>query len=669
MIDDSRMDRLTNGVNEDAGKTSEAMRPQTGFGDQTAQFVGQSEGKTQTGKPAPRLESRPAAMVAVVLALPVATFLFARCWSVPLYLANDDVGMELLLRGVGVTSRPTAYVQFMHVWLGEALVWLYAQVRGLSWYQVFMNGTLVTTGLTVAWTGVRRGLNWNRLVLVCIYCLAFLLTFFVQPNFSISAAIATQAAMILWLGELAEGRILAGARLWLFIGLILVGGMIRIDACLSQLVVAVPIGLWLGFGARYSAPHTLPSTAEASEEQSAPMTGAMAFQSAAFSFQWMRTLMLPLVIAGGIAGFLRVSQSYVYASTPGWEQFEEFNRLRAQFTDYQAAPFSQESRAVYERAGWTENDYDMLMSWFFENPALYNIEKFKAILSQAARPAVEAGTQLGRLLGQVQNDAGMRLMVVGAFICVFFVDRRGLATITVVASTVATAMITLVMLLHRLPPWFSGPLLAFVPGAALVVSSPASGTVKILRHSSWWTVLRSQPRKTALQAIAIGACAWTLIGALSNWRQESAMISQARTTFVANLVEIQRRPKRIYVTWGGVFPFELILDNEDFRTISKLRLIALGCLSQTPINNERLHELGIEDLYRAMFQDPRVQVFCHPDNGAHFMHYVHEHYGKRLEGRLVEAKPLGKYPIFNATEGRYDLLNRLFWLQEFREGR
>jgi hypothetical protein len=145
------------------------------------------------------------------------------------------------------------------------------------------------------------------------------------------------------------------------------------------------------------------------------------------------------------------------------------------------------------------------------------------------------------------------------------------------------------------------------------------------------------------------------------------MVSQARTIFVANLVELQRRPNRVYVTWGGVFPYELLLDNEDFRTISRLRLISLGCLSQTPINNERLRELGIEDLYRAMFHDPRVRVFCHTNNGAHFIGYVHEHYGKQLQGRLVEAKPLGEYPIFNPIEGRYDLLNRLFWLQDFRE--
>jgi hypothetical protein len=50
------------------------------------------------------------------------------------------------------------------------------------------------------------------------------------------------------------------------------------------------------------------------------------------------------------------------------------------------------------------------------------------------------------------------------------------------------------------------------------------------------------------------------------------------------------------------------------------------------------------------------------------MRYVDEHYGKRVQGRVLEAVPLGEYPIFNPIEGRYVLVSPLFfWLQEFRE--
>src|SRR5262249_40516546 len=133
----------------------------------------------------------------------------------------------------------------------------------------------------------------------------------------------------------------------------------------------------------------------------------------------------PLLIAGGIIGVLRVSQRYIYATTPGWEHFEEFNSLRAQFTDYQASPFDNDTREIYGRAGWTKNDYDMLVSWFFENPELYNISTFKAILSELPYRPASFEHQLYALGQRVLGGQSVQLMLLGALGAVLFVGRRG----------------------------------------------------------------------------------------------------------------------------------------------------------------------------------------------------------------------------------------------------
>jgi hypothetical protein len=70
----------------------------------------------------------------------------------------------------------------------------------------------------------------------------------------------------------------------------------------------------------------------------------------------MRAVILPLVSTGAIIGGLRAGQSCVDAPTPVWEHFEDFNSLRAQFTDFQASPFDDDTGAIYERAGWSKND-------------------------------------------------------------------------------------------------------------------------------------------------------------------------------------------------------------------------------------------------------------------------------------------------------------------------
>jgi hypothetical protein len=72
------------------------------------------------------------------------------------------------------------------------------------------------------------------------------------------------------------------------------------------------------------------------------------------------------------------------------------------------------------------------------------------------------------------------------------------------------------------------------------------------------------------------------------------------------LAEDKLRPgsNRIYVAWGGVFAYQLVLDDEDFATLDRLNLVALGCLMQTPVQKDRLRDLGIADLYRSVFEDP-----------------------------------------------------------------
>src|SRR6516162_9293262 len=116
------------------------MHPQTDLGDETKGSSAAKRAQTELGDEGECHRARlTRVMVALALALPGLTFLFARWWSVPLYVSNDDVAVEFLLRGVCTTSRATAFVLFMHVGLGQILVWLYAHLHGVPWYWVVMN--------------------------------------------------------------------------------------------------------------------------------------------------------------------------------------------------------------------------------------------------------------------------------------------------------------------------------------------------------------------------------------------------------------------------------------------------------------------------------------------------------------------------------------------------
>jgi hypothetical protein len=445
--------------------------------------------------------------------------------------------------------------------------------------------------------------------------------------------------------------------------LVLIGGMIRIDACILQVALAVPVALWLAFGVRHATPFTLPSPPEAGGEGScmraaleALSTGRGSFRFSVFSSQWGRVVMVPLVIAVGIICLLRFSQSYLYATRPGWEHFEEFNSLRAQFTDFQASPFDDDTRAIYERAGWSKNDYQMLMSWFFANPDLYSIEKFKAILSVLPYRPESFKHQLYALGQRALGGQSLQLMLVGALAAVFFVGSRGgLAGIAIVFITAGGAIVLVLLILRRMPPQVYGPIMAFVPAIAMILPGP-----RRLRRP--WRGLR-----LTVQALFLALAACLLVDTLDEWSRTSAMVAAARRNFFNAFYELRPGSDRIYVSWGAAFPYELVLDDEDFATLGKLNLVAAGCLMQTPAQIQRLRDLGIANLYRSVFEDPRVFVICDVPLASQFELYVKEHYSKTVKSRLLVEKPLGEYRAFNITEARYEPLPRVLWVRQFEE--
>jgi hypothetical protein len=145
------------------------------------------------------------------------------------------------------------------------------------------------------------------------------------------------------------------------------------------------------------------------------------------------------------------------------------------------------------------------------------------------------------------------------------------------------------------------------------------------------------------------------------------MVAAARRNLLNALDELRPGSDRIYLAWGGAFPYELILGDEDFATLGKLNVIAAGCLMQTPVQIERLRDLGIRDLYRAMFEDPRVFVICDPPLADEFERYAKEHYGKRVNARILVDKPLGEYRVFNTDQARYEPFPRVLGVQKFEE--
>ncbi|WP_270395280.1 hypothetical protein [Mediterraneibacter massiliensis] len=76
-----------------------------------------------------------------------------------------------------------------------------------------------------------------------------------------------------------------------------------------------------------------------------------------------------------IAGASAIHQKYYGAAE--WKAYREYNVQRAQFCDYPRLSY-EEGRSIYEKAGWSEELYELVNGWFFMDKAVTK-ENFQII--------------------------------------------------------------------------------------------------------------------------------------------------------------------------------------------------------------------------------------------------------------------------------------------------
>src|SRR5262249_33257293 len=122
--------------------------------------------------------------VLLTIGLPLAAWSLARGLFVPLYQSNDDLGMMMLARGIGIVGQPTPYLLYVHISLGQLLVSLYERWPEWEWYRVLMDVTQLMSTATVVWLALRSGVSVPRLGLLSLFLLVFDLSFYVRPQFT-----------------------------------------------------------------------------------------------------------------------------------------------------------------------------------------------------------------------------------------------------------------------------------------------------------------------------------------------------------------------------------------------------------------------------------------------------------------------------------------------------
>lgn len=540
----------------------------------------------------------------------------------PSYETNDDVFMTMIASGQGFCPAPDEHLLFTNVIVGQALKRLYTSWSGVPWYGCYLltihylaQVAVLYCALTVDAASRSTRL---RLTLYLIYFAIVELPMLNALQFTATAFLAAQAGLfLLWLAarrRLAQPQASVGGPISAGAALLLVAGLVRLESMLMALLVTAPLGLTL---VRQS---------------------------------WRRTL-LPSTGAAALAAILiLLATAYdrrEYEQDPRWSDFFEYNQLRVKFNDYQWTSYTPQTAGVFSAVHWSANDHEMIVRWFFDDPAVYSEANLRAIVTaypwKSARLTLDYGWQAFRKMFGDRSVCAV-LLVLPFFLVSGDRGRRARWAVLGCAG-MAFALVSFLTWNNKLlPPRIYFPLLSFPLAAALLfptriatTGTSAStvpnllGLMALLRELAVWNT-QSRGTRVVVVMLIVGLAA-------GSYRQvrRSVRVHRERHALQAFLDDQRPFGRKLVVCWGPALPFEFLSPLDNLSSWSGLPLVNLVWTQRTPWQEATKSRFGISNLPQAIYQRDDVVLVANRADLALYENFAKEHFGADVE--FVPSRP------------------------------
>ncbi len=521
----------------------------------------------------------------------------------PFWAVNDDVLMILTAKGLGLVDRPDPNLLYTHSAFGAVLSSLYRVQPDIPWYPSIL---LLITALSLAAVG--RDLfivssSPERRILACVFAFGFTLNFFGRPTYSIPALLASLAGWTLWFNRIDDPR--KGAE------------MSRVFAVVSLWLLAFLIRpLAFGLGTLLSIPlllGRLPALRVAGFRRMRP-------------WFWGVAAATILIIALGV--LTRPPDP----EREEWRRLREFQTLSAILLDYQRVGYDATTAPIFRGVGWTPNDLALFAGWYFLDEERFSNERLRALTRRLWGPSLR--DPLGKWASQWKQALGTFgwIALVWAVLLGFLQTRErrlGYAALGIWILGVLTAMAVFL----KLPRFLAEPALAFLVWTG----------IRGFKPPSLHTIL---PRKAVLGVLLIAAMtAWGFLFAGLHREQADLRVQEAQIR--RSLTDLKPQPDDLFVFWDSIFPYERIRAFDSLELLRPFRLVCLTLHQRTPLARRRLDPVGIRDLSRALYDDPRIRILANRFQVESYRRMAWEKWGIR-----VDAEVQYEGPIFNVYRFR-----------------
>jgi len=276
--------------------------------------------------------------------------------ATPGYETNDDLGMQLIASGF-YTGQPSEYLIFTNVLIGWILRCLYHLRDGHNWYFVYLVAVHYVSLTALAFVVLSRRRNWSFVLLYVGFFLMVEARILLQLQFTTTAFLTGAAGVLLLVDGLEPGRPARWPRIVAGVTLITLMGMIREHVPLFLAMVAFP------------------------------------FLVERFGFGGWRRLSGAALVCGALFLAMHGINRWYYERDPAWSEFLEYHRLRAQVIE---TPLTRFVRRAAQAVGWSTNDAQMFVHYYFSEPEVYGDISTMRRLVETAQGSVEAESIVSR---------------------------------------------------------------------------------------------------------------------------------------------------------------------------------------------------------------------------------------------------------------------------------
>ena len=557
-------------------------------------------------------------------------FLFAIVFAIftPAYQTNDDVVMSMIASGNGVGLAPDEHIIFSHVSIGFMLKTLYTWAPDVSWYAIYLFAVqfLAQASLLYAMLTWRYTLRHVQLFYLCFATVGIHLL--VTLQFTSVAFFAVESGAIVALTAVCRRADDPTLRPWRMlavgVGLMVLGSMVRLDSYYAAAAIVVPPAAFIGWRVSRGA-----------------TAGAQVWRPA------IAAAILTQVLVSGLS---YVHLKY-YEADAGWREFLEFNPLRVKFNDYQWIQYTRETRSVFDRVKWSENDHAMIDKFYFDDPNVFSVENLRTITT--GFPWVKARANwrnIGHWWSQILHDNSLWPIWLLLPVYVWFARNRRWALQVIGVATLAIVGMLFCLMWLKMPParvyypMFSFQLLVALLGIRGGTADKRSNTTSSL----WLHVHLGRPRTDRPQEAATGwgftcplmsvmgagAVILAAIGAIfGDYRiyRYSREAMKTNQSVKEAFAEIAPKDDELFVCWGSCFPFEAILPLDSPRVLGNTRMLILGWTQQSPVNRAMKERFHIADLARDLYANPKLFLVSSDDLNAYYSTFAREHQQVELD--------------------------------------